>query len=270
MDTLQASPELLQELRVFAKEALGLNLRTDQSDMLLSRILQRVRKLGMDDIESYIETLREPNSPELPYFVGVITTHVTRFMREPHHFTYLREVMLPELIEARATTRRLRIWSAGCSSGEEPYSIAANVREALPHEAAWDIRILATDIDPECILKGHNGVYESLGTDPECQRLTRWFEPADGGVRARDALREMITFKRLNFMDRWPMSGPFDVIFCRNVVIYFDQATQSQIFNRFADLMEPGGLLCVGHSESLHGLCDRFDLVKQSMYRKIR
>jgi len=171
------------------------------------------------------------------------------------------------------TDRRLRCWSAGCSTGEEPYSIAMVLRETLP-EQGWDTRILATDLDSDVVAKAQRGVYAQErvnGISPE--RLRRWFLRGkgnnDGMVQVRPPLRELIAFRQLNLMHEWPISGPLDFIFCRNVVIYFDKPTQKVLFDRYAELLPVGGHLFIGHSESLFKVSDRFKLIGKTIYRKV-
>jgi chemotaxis protein methyltransferase CheR len=170
------------------------------------------------------------------------------------------------------SNRRIRIWSAGCSTGEEPYSIAIVLREALP-SVGWDIKILATDLDSNVLATAERGVYEwNRVKDLSESRLRRWFQKGrnaqEGWVRVAPALRDLITFRQLNLMDDWPMRGPFDLIFCRNVVIYFDKATQRVLFERYADILVERGHLFVGHSESLFKVTERFVPLGKTIYQR--
>ena len=169
--------------------------------------------------------------------------------------------------------RRLRLWSAGCSTGEEPYSLAVVLREAARRLANWDVKLLATDIDSKVVATAAEGVYpaERFKGVPS-ERIKKWFPPVAGRPgfsAASDELKSLITFKQLNLLDAWPMKGPFDVIFCRNVVIYFDKATQRRLFDRMADLQEPGGWLFIGHSENLLNVTRRYKLVGRTVYRRV-
>ena len=192
----------------------------------------------------------EDDGGELEEFCNAITTNLTFFFREGHHFQYLSSTVLPMLQKQNAASRRIRIWSAGCSTGEEPYSIACCVLETLGSLRDWDIRILATDLDSKVLAYGQAGIY-----------------PPDRPDKAAKA-RRLISFKRLNLMEQWPLKGPFDVIFCRNVVIYFDKPTQRVVFGRMAELQRPGGHLFIGHSESLFNVCEQYQLIGQTTYRK--
>jgi chemotaxis protein methyltransferase CheR len=206
-------------------------------------------------------------------FINAITTNTTSFFRESHHFEYLADKLLPGLTKQQARPR-LRIWSAGCSAGQEPYCIAMTLQEEMSAAASCpDVKILATDLDSNVLKTARRGIYplEQVQNLPK-ERLRRWFSRGKGAqankVRLASALREMISFNQLNLMHTWPMRGPFDIIFCRNVVIYFDKPTQKRLFDRYADMLTPGGHLFVGHSETLNQVSDRFDLIGNTIYRK--
>jgi chemotaxis protein methyltransferase CheR len=210
---------------------------------------------------------------ELEQFTNALTTNLTAFFREPYHFEYLRESVLPEVMQRNADSRRLRIWSAGCSTGEEPYSIAMALLETIPHIENWNVRILATDLDTSVIDAAVRGIYrqEKVAALPKA-RLKSWFEKGKGSrsglVRITPKVRKLVTFRQLNLMQEWPMQGPFDIIFCRNVVIYFDKQIQQHLFERYAGITAPAGHLFIGHSESLYNVTDRFKLIGRTIYRK--
>jgi chemotaxis protein methyltransferase CheR len=180
--------------------------------------------------------------------------------------------MLPDAIKRNNVSRRIRIWSAGCSTGEEPYCLAMVASESLPPSQRWDFKILATDIDSEVVAQAQRGVYglDRMASVPET-RLRRFFRRGAGdqigNVRVREEIAQRVTFRTLNLMHEWPMRGPFDIIFCRNVMIYFDQPTRERLVSRFAQLLAPGGYLCIGHSESIHGAVP-FKLVGKTIYRR--
>ena len=204
---------------------------------------------------------------------AALTTNVTRFYREPHHFDHLRDEVMPALAERARAGGRVRLWSAACSNGQEPYSMAMTVLSVLPEAADLDVRILATDIDPNMVADGAAGVYseEALEAAPAMLRH-RYFDKAAGRgsdrLSANAALRRLVTFKELNLIGDWPMRGRFDVIFCRNVVIYFDDATQERVWGRFTPLMTPGGVLYIGHSERVSGPATaRLETVGLTTYR---
>lgn len=259
-------------LRNLVSRETGIVITDAKRQMVYSRLSRRLRALNLRDFKSYCRLLEEHDQGELKAFVNAVTTNLTSFFREAHHFDYLRNVVVPELVQKNAATRRIRIWSAGCSTGEEPYSIAMAVMEALP-VASWDFRILASDIDTDVLAKAKRGIYPIERVESISQpRLKRWFTrgcgPNMGMAKVSSELRELITFRRINLMEDWSVHGPIDVIFCRNVVIYFDKKTQCGIFDKYADLMAKDACLFIGHSESLFKITDRFDLVGQTIYRK--
>lgn len=261
-------------LRSLVNKNTGISLSDAKRDLVYGRISRRLRKLGLTGFDQYCRLLKTNPEVELGNFVNALTTNKTEFFREVHHFHYLNKTAIPELLKSRELSRRIRIWSAGCSTGQEPYSIAMTLMESIPHINNWDIKILATDIDTDVIARAETGIYpEDVIDGVSKERLKRWFKKGkakkNGMVRASDELKELISFKRLNLMDAWPMRGTFDIIFCRNVVIYFDKPTQRILFNRYADLMKDDGLLFVGHSESLFSVSDRFELLGNTIHKKI-
>lgn len=260
-------------IRRLVAEHAGIVLSPAKRDMVYSRLVRRLRELDLSSFREYCAILESGDETEFGSFINAITTNLTAFFREPHHFEFLAGTALPALLRARATARRLRLWSSGCSTGEEPYSIAMVLREVLPATQTWDVKLLATDLDSDVLAHAAQGVYmeDRLGgLDPK--RLQRWFRRGrgenDGKVRVSQHLAELITFKQLNLMSKWPVRGPFDVIFCRNVVIYFDKATQKALFERYAELLADDGYLFIGHSESLYRVTDRFRPLGQTIYVK--
>lgn len=258
-------------IRDFIGEQTGIVLSDSKRDMVYSRLARRLRELRIDRFADYLGRL-DHDQAELGRFINALTTNLTSFFREPHHFEFMRSELIPELAADRHR-RRIRTWSAGCSTGEEPYSIAITLREALPADREWDVRILATDLDSDVVAKGLHGVYtEERVVGLPKPRLRRWFrrgrEANAGLVRVVPELRDLILFKQLNLLHDWPVKGPFDFIFCRNVVIYFDKATQKVLFDRFADLLAEGGYIFIGHSESMFKVSDRFELIGNTVYRK--
>jgi chemotaxis protein methyltransferase CheR len=260
-------------LRTLVHELTGIALSESKRELLYSRLARRLRKLQLASFSEYCAMVELGHGEELQELTNAITTNLTSFFREKYHFEQLAAEALPQVIKGRATTRRVRLWSAGCSTGEEPYSISIVVREALARLADWDIRLLATDIDSKVLATAAAGEYagERLnGMDAE--RIARWFRSCDGETgryAASEDLKSLVTFKQLNLLDAWPMKGPFDVIFCRNVVIYFDKDTQRRLFDRMASLQEPGGWLFIGHSENLFNVTRHYKLVGRTVYRRI-
>ncbi|MFQ5470045.1 MAG: CheR family methyltransferase [Gammaproteobacteria bacterium] len=262
-------------IRHLVKDHTGISLSDAKKDMVYSRLSRRLRQLELDDFKSYSQLIIDGQGDELTHFTNAITTNLTSFFREEHHFNYLANTVLPDIIKNNGASRRLRIWSAGCSTGEEPYSIAIILKEILPRNQTWDAKILATDLDSNVVATAKSGVYseERIKHISE-NRKKKWFRQGNQGsaglVSVSIELKELITFKQLNLLHNWPMKGPFDVIFCRNVVIYFNKDTQKVLFDRYADLMETGNHLFIGHSESLFKVSDRFELLGQTIYRKIK
>ena len=182
---------------------------------------------------------------------GARIPSITRFFREPHHFEHLKTEVLPKLLQSARQGGRVRIWSAACSTGQEPYSIALTILSLMPDAPEYDIKILATDIDPNVVITARRGLYpgNEVALIP-ADLARRWMEPrGDGALEAGEAMRELVAFRELNLIGQWPMKGRFDVIFCRNVVIYFDEPTQHRIWGRFRGVLQPSGRLYVGHSE---------------------
>ncbi len=258
------------------KEA-GISLSDAKRPLVCSRLGRRLRHLGFRTFSQYLDYLmtHDPRGEERLTMINCITTNKTGFFREPHHFEFLREQVLPQLRQRALAGGqwRLRVWSAGCSSGEEPFSIAITVREALGSLSGWDVKILASDIDTEMLGTGEAGVYpeQKLENVPEkIQRryFLRGTGELAGYLKARPEIRDLIAFRRINLTeDPWPIQTRFDVIFCRNVIIYFSRETQQGLFERMAGYLAPDGYLMVGHSENLHWLSDLFVSVRGTIYR---
>jgi chemotaxis protein methyltransferase CheR len=260
-------------IRHVVSENAGIVLGPNKRQLVQGRLARRLRELGLPSYEAYCNYLREAGPEELVGLINAITTNVTSFFRENHHFEALASYMLPEAMKRNASTRRLRIWSAGCSTGEEPHCLAMIAAETLPSSPRWDLKILATDIDSEVIAAASSGIYpidRMSSVSPE--RLKRFFQKGSGDNQgcavAKQELKSLITFKTLNLLQGWPMKGPFDLIFCRNVMIYFDQPTREKLVNRYSEMLVPGGYLCIGHSESIHAGSAPFKLVGKTIYRR--
>lgn len=261
-----------QRIAGLASQYTGIVLGDHKRDMVYGRIARRVRKLNLNSFTSYLDYLEANAQQELSNFINVITTNLTSFFRENHHFEYLMKNVLPEVKRKNGQSKRMRIWSAGCSSGQEPYSIAMTLNR-FGISSDWDVKILATDLDSEVLAKAQKAIYSSTDVDGlEESLIKNNFQRNDSKkeVRVKDKVSQYIHFKRLNLLENWPMTGPFDFMFCRNVVIYFDKPTQKVLFNRYADLLNVGGYLFIGHSENLHGISDRFENLGNTIYRKIR
>jgi chemotaxis protein methyltransferase CheR len=232
----------------------GITLPESKATLVYSRLGKRLRALGLTNFRDYCALVSGLEGlDERQKMLAALTTNVTRFFREPHHFDHLLEHVIEPLIGQLRAGGRLRLWSAGCSTGQEPYSMALTVLSALPEAADLDVKILATDIDPNVIATAKAGVYaEDLVQAIPTQARSRWLErdaEDRSAWRVGALVQRLVTFKELNLMGPWPMKGPFHAIFCRNVVIYFDEPTQERIWGRFADMLPIGGRLYVGHSE---------------------
>jgi chemotaxis protein methyltransferase CheR len=244
-----------QQIANLLRSHSGIALNDAKATLVYSRLAKRIRKLGLRDFDEYCALVETPEGAgERAEMLAALTTNHTSFFREPHHFDHLRQKTLPRLMAAAKDGQRVRIWSAACSSGEEPYSIALTLLEAFPDAARYDVRILATDIDPNILAKAKAGVYREEVVSPIPAGLReRWLtrESRDGEKvsRVKDEVRALIAFKGLNLIGDWPMRGRFDVIFCRNVVIYFEEDTQAFLWNRFKNCLTPEGRLYIGHSE---------------------
>lgn len=258
MSTSDVTPALddasFARLQQLVRARTGIALGSSKRQLCQTRLIRRLRVLGLPTFQAYLAQLDDPTAAEHDELVNAITTNVTAFFREPHHFDWLAARCLPALAQEPGRSR-LRIWSAGCSSGEEPWTIAMVLDEAqLP--ARWDVKVLATDIDTQILATAEAGVYPEARTDQvSAARRQRYFTPALGAERGQlriaPNLRARVRFRALNLFDPWPMKQRFDVIFCRNVIIYFDPENKARLIARFADALAPGGHLVLGHSESL-------------------
>jgi len=265
--------EDFEALRQLVKQVTGIHLSEQKRELVYGRLARRLRALGLTSFAQYRKVLDDDSGQELVEFCNAITTNLTSFFREPHHFDYLRDQLLQPLARDAAGTRRLRIWSAACSTGEEPYSIAMTLLESLPDLRRWDVRILATDLDSDVLARARRGVYaEDRVKNLSAQRRDRFFNQKREGdglyYEVAPALRELITFKQLNLMHPLPMRGPLQAIFCRNVIIYFDKETQRELFGRISQLQRPGDLLFLGHSESLFKVSEVYALMGKTVYRR--
>jgi chemotaxis protein methyltransferase CheR len=241
----------------------GIDLCEAKAGLVYSRLTKRLRALQLETFSSYCQLISGRESAERRHMVAALTTNVTRFFREPHHFDHLGENVIKPLAAAARAGAPIRIWSAACSSGEEPYSIALTILSAIPEAAALNVRVLATDIDPEVLDKGTAGIYGEAAVAPIPAPLRqRWFSPLESksgqkSWRAGEELRKLVAFRNLNLIGHWPMRGPFHAIFCRNALIYFKEETQVEVWCRFAPLLTPDGRLYIGHSERLCGQAAR-------------
>jgi chemotaxis protein methyltransferase CheR len=246
-----------EQIATFLRAQTGIALNEAKATLVYSRLAKRVRKLGLPSFDAYCTFIETPEgSGERNEMIAALTTNVTRFYREPHHFEHMRQRVAPRLMQKAKAGERVRLWSAACSSGEEPYSIALTLLDVFPDAARYDVRILATDIDPNIVARARVGVYRDEAVSPiPTSTRDRWLirdrASAEKTWRVNDEVRALITFNELNLIGNWPMKGRFDVIFCRNVVIYFEEATQVFLWNRFKASLHQDGRLYIGHSERI-------------------
>lgn len=244
----------------------GLFIPPSKKSLVQSRVTRRMRKIGLDACGEYLARL-DHDRTERNELICVLTTNVSHFYRERHHFEFIAENVLKT-----AGNRRLRFWSAGCSNGQEPYTLAFEILRAIPDAADRDILILASDIDPQVLKNAAAGVYAETEIDGVAiaDRPKFFSDNKDGTFSVRPELSRLIRFRQLNLNAPWPMQGQFDVILCRNVVIYFNDATQQALWPRFANALGPGGLLMLGHSERVHPLENSaFENIGVTTYRKL-
>jgi chemotaxis protein methyltransferase CheR len=256
--------EDFHHIRDVVYKTCGIVLGDHKKEMVYSRIARRIRALKLNDCKSYIDYMEQHREQEFSNFINAITTNLTSFFRENHHFDFLTSTVVKELKKIHMKDRRVRVWSAGCSTGEEPYSIAMTMAEHF-RRPDWDFKILASDLDSNVLETARKGIYHNDSiTGIKQQHAKQWFlhDKKHQNCKVNDQLKSYISFKRLNLLAKWPVKGPFDVIFCRNVVIYFDQPTKDALFKRYAQLLRKGGYLILGHSESMN-------LKSQTQYKSL-
>lgn len=253
----------------------GIQMTEKKRNLVVARLSKRLRALGLQSFSQYYEYLNTSldASDELNNLINRITTNKTDFFREKHHFDFLTNEVLPVFIDSskRGGERRLRIWSAGCSSGEEPYSLAMTIADAFKDERGWDLKILATDLDTDVLMRASRGVYSSPQITPvPIGYLSKYFSRSSEGYEVSPQIKSMVSFRRLNLMDpAFPMKRPFDIIFCRNVMIYFDDQTKQDLVKKYHSHLKPNGYMFVGHSESLMNMKHLFRFLKHTVYIKV-
>lgn len=249
----------------------GIHLHAKKKTLVQARLAKRLRALGMTAFDDYLNLVESrQGNHERGCMIDVLTTNKTSFFREAAHFDFLEKTVLPQLAD-----NRIRLWTAACSSGQEAVSVAIVLTEHLPPDGNRDVRILATDISGRMLEKARRGVYtESEMEGLDAARQFRYFTAMGNAevvrsYRVKAQLAAMVKYSRLNLMGQWPMKGPFNVIFCRNAMIYFDRATQQRLIDRFWCYLDTGGYLFVGHSEGLSGVSHRFQYVRPATYMKL-
>jgi chemotaxis protein methyltransferase CheR len=256
-------------------EQSGISLHDGKKELIKARLSKRVRQGRFKSFRDYYQyVVQDDSGEELVFLLDSISTNLTSFFREPSHFDYLKNELLPRWKTARkGSDPQIRVWSAGCSSGEEVYSISITLQEGLEHPEQWKIKILATDLSTKVLKKAMAGIYEQdrIRKIP-APLIKKYFLKGDHQwreyVKVKNRLRDPVEFKRFNLMEPFPFKEPFDCIFCRNVMIYFDKKTQEILVNRFYQCLGPEGVLFIGHSESLTGIPHPFKYVKPAIYKK--
>jgi len=274
-DGISIRDDEFELFRRLIRETCGISLSAQKRQLLCSRLGRRLRHHELETFSEYYDYLRseDPDGEELRQLINCVTTNKTEFFREPHHFDFLRASIVPALLAraARGEPRKIRIWSAGCSSGEEPYSIAMLLADCLPGLADWDIKILASDIDTEVLARAAAAVYSENAIAPVPRQMRRaWLESygSDGEYRVSRTLRDLVKFRHINLIrETWPIRSRFDVIFCRNVTIYFNRPTQQRLYEHFTRYLQPEGYFVAGHSENLSWLSHLFSSAGNTIYR---
>lgn len=260
-------PEDFRAIADLLEARTGIHLPAHKDQLVYSRLAKRLRALGLDSFKDYRAVLDSADGgAEVLRMVNALTTNLTRFFREGHHFTHLAKHL--SNLAATRSNRRLRVWSAGCSTGPEAWSIGLTLISSVPDISRWDAKILATDIDTDVLSVARAGRYDEDDVSDVPQPYRKYMTALGQGEYELNAdVRKLISFKPLNLIGPWPFNGPFDAIFCRNVAIYFTQETQTKLFTRFGEVLAPDGFLYIGHSETLTQLSSRFELVGQTVYR---
>ncbi len=270
MDYALSSDEF-EQFRALVYQESGISLNDNKKSLIVSRLAKRVRALGLESFQAYYDlVVGDPGGDEFTHMLDLISTNKTDFFREPKHFEFLRDEILPNL----NTTKQVRIWSSACSSGEEPYTIGMVLFDGVAAPAQWDFKILASDISTRVLSHAAAGLYEEdrvkgLSSDLVRRHFLKGRGAHAGWLKVKPHLSDMIRFRRINLMDeRYPIKSPLDVIFCRNVMIYFDRPTQERLMAKFYRYLKPGGYLFIGHSESLQWVEHSFKTVAPTIYRK--
>ena len=261
-----------QYLRNLVYREAGINLTSAKRCLVQTRIGKLMRKRNIDGYQELFRLLRDDTTgQELTNVIDVITTNHTYFFREQEHFNFLADTIVPELLE-RSSTRNLRIWSAGCSSGEEPYTIAIMLKERVDVEQDWNFQIFASDLSTKALYAAENGVYnaEAIKNLP-LESKRKFFRKGKGRfadlVKVKGELRQHITFQRHNLLEHLQSQADFDVIFCRNVMIYFDHETKTKVVQRLSEKLKHDGYFITGHSESLNTIENPFTMIRPTVYK---
>lgn len=274
--SINLSDEVFEKLAVLIREKAGIRLNTSKKELVRARLSKIIREEGFESFQNYYDyVLHDRTGQELIRLLDSISTNLTEFFRESGHFDYMTDVFIPDILESdlHQKSRRLRIWSAGCSTGEEPYSIAIVLEESFPPIKNWDVKVLATDISTEVLQTAIRGFYNYKRVEGISKPiLKKYFQRGSGQsedlVKVKDQIKKLITFRYLNFVDKLPFAQKFDLIFCRNVMIYFDKPFQKELVERFYQVLNPGGYLFIGHAESINWPGSKFKYIRPTVYKK--
>lgn len=264
-----------QEIRRFMRQQAGIEIADDKRNLVYGRVVRVLRAKGLREFSQYLEIVKAGDTEAKTELINALTTNFTSFFREKHHFEFLQQQGIRQMMAAQGASKKLRAWSAGCSSGEEPYTLGMTVLESDLARAGWDFKLLATDLDEDILARAERGVYRSQAiADLSTAQRKRFFYCGTGEqvgyVRVKPELHQLVTFRKLNLMDSWPIRQKFDLIFCRNVMIYFSAETQTQLIRRFAAQLHPHGYLMIGHSETIDGAEDILTRVDKRAYQPRR
>ena len=257
-------------------EHCGIHLHEGKKELVRARLAKQIRVGGFADVQDYLNhVFKDKTGRAFSIMVDSLSTNLTSFFRESQHFNYLQQMHLPALMQRKQKQgrQRIRAWSAGCSSGEEPYTIAITLLDAVQGRGAWDVKVLGTDISTRMLDTAGKGIYSAQRVAPVPAVLKQRYLIASKvqghkQFEVSKALRDVVILKYLNLMESWPIKGPLDFIFCRNVMIYFDKPTQERLVNRYFEVLDHKGILFTGHSESLTGIQHGFTYVEPTIYMK--
>jgi len=276
LDAVELSENDFRKISDMVYKHCGINLHSGKKELVRARLAKRLRLGKFKSFQQYMRhVMQDETGREFSLLIDSLSTNLTSFFREQQHFAFIREQLLPAILRRKRSCRnfKIRAWSAGCSSGEEPYSIAITLLDALQGSGYWDIRILATDISTRMLETARSAIYESQRVKPvPAKQRHKYFisHRVNGEKRfeVTQAVRDVVVLRYLNLIDQWPVKGPLDFIFCRNVMIYFDKSTQGRLVNRFWDILGEGGVLFTGHSESLTGISHKFRYIQPTIYMR--
>lgn len=263
--TISLGKDDFDRVRKMLHQYSGIYLHEGKEALVRARLMKRMRKLGLKSFLEYLDYVEtDETGGEFLSLVDVLTTNKTSFFREKQHYDFLVENVIPYM-----SGREYKWWSAGCSSGEEPVTLTMTLFEQREFQKRFSVKMLATDLSRDVLSRAKSGIYppEKIKGLPEYY-LKKYFNSHEDGAEVKPAIRQLITYGRLNLLERWPMKGPFHVIMCRNVMIYFNRQTQAELVSKFYDLLEPGGYLFLGHSESVSGKDHGFVNISPAAYQK--